>query len=143
MGLSTALPDFARSCQIRAHFLIWALGSSSCPKQDEKLQSGIPPFKPAMSQAFSQLCACGRSFSDVAAFTKHGKSCQKGKKRLASALTRAKEVYQRKKRRHLASNEAESSPAYEGGGPSSAEDPTCAHPGDLERAERVIFFWTI
>jgi hypothetical protein len=52
-----------------------------------------------MSEAFCQVCICGRSFSDAGAFTRHHKTCQKGRKRLSSALLRVKEVYQSKKRR--------------------------------------------
>lgn len=53
-----------------------------------------------MSQPFLQEClGCGRTFSDIGAFTKHGKKCSRGKKRLASALGLAKELYESKKRR--------------------------------------------
>ena len=47
--------------------------------------------------AFTQTCVCGRVFSDLDAFTRHEKGCRKGKKRLSSALAKAKEVYQAKK----------------------------------------------
>lgn len=50
------------------------------------------------SQPFSQECiGCGRTFGDIGAFTKHGKRGTRGKKRLANALGRAKELYQSKK----------------------------------------------
>ncbi|KIK20578.1 hypothetical protein PISMIDRAFT_12860 [Pisolithus microcarpus 441] len=48
---------------------------------------------------FSQTCVCGQMFSDLGAFTCHEKGCCKGKKRLASALEKVKQVYQRKKAR--------------------------------------------
>ncbi|KIJ61919.1 hypothetical protein HYDPIDRAFT_95568 [Hydnomerulius pinastri MD-312] len=48
---------------------------------------------------FSQTCICGRAFSDLGTFTCHEKGCRKGKKRLASALEKAKEVYHGKKAR--------------------------------------------
>ena len=48
---------------------------------------------------FTKTCVCGRTFTDLGGFTRHEKSCCKGKKRLISALTKAKEVYQTKKAR--------------------------------------------
>ncbi|KIK22775.1 hypothetical protein PISMIDRAFT_11343 [Pisolithus microcarpus 441] len=48
---------------------------------------------------FSQTCVCGQMFSDLGAFMHHEKGCCKGKKRLASALEKVKQVYQRKKAR--------------------------------------------
>ena len=48
---------------------------------------------------FSQACICGQSFTDLDAFTHHQKGCGNGKKRLASALAKAKEVYQGKRAR--------------------------------------------
>ncbi|KAF9233087.1 hypothetical protein BU15DRAFT_66894 [Melanogaster broomeanus] len=53
-----------------------------------------------MSQAFSLQCgACGCSFAQAVAFTIHMRACTRGKKHLSSALSHAKESYQRKKRR--------------------------------------------
>jgi len=52
-----------------------------------------------MAEQFFQTCVCGRSFSRVSDFTKHERGCTKGKKRLSGALSKAKEVYQRKKLR--------------------------------------------
>jgi hypothetical protein len=49
--------------------------------------------------AWSQACACGRTFSVPQAYTCHKRSCQKTKKRLSCALEKAKEVWQAKKRR--------------------------------------------
>lgn len=60
-----------------------------------------------MSEAFRQVCICGRSFSDAGAFTRHHKTCHKGRKRLSSALVRAKEIYQSKKRRIQVGPESE------------------------------------
>ena len=51
---------------------------------------------------FTQTCVCGRVFSDLGAFTRHEKGRCKGKKRLSSALTKAKEVYQAKKAKFTA-----------------------------------------
>jgi hypothetical protein len=86
-------------------------------------------------QMFCQVCVCGRSVSDIAAFTKHSKSCQKGKKRLLNALTHVKKMYHSKKRRMDSDfNETECSPpTFEDGGLNSAEDS-----GYLGRAEQVI-----
>lgn len=47
----------------------------------------------------TKTCVCGRVFTDLGGFTRHEKSCHKGKKRLASALAKAKEVYIAKKAR--------------------------------------------
>ena len=52
-----------------------------------------------MAEQFFQTCVCGRSFSRVSDFTKHERGCTKGKKRLSGALSKAREVYQRKKLR--------------------------------------------
>lgn len=49
--------------------------------------------------AWYQVCACGRTFSVLQAYSYHKRSCQKTKKRLASALEKAKEVWEAKKRR--------------------------------------------
>ena len=46
---------------------------------------------------FTQTCVCGRTFTGLNAFTWHEKGCAKGKKRLAGALSRAKEAYRSKK----------------------------------------------
>lgn len=54
-----------------------------------------------MSREFAQVCICGRSFSNIAAFTKHNRNCQRGKKRLSDALVVAKEIYQNKRPRRL------------------------------------------
>src|SRR5438128_81936 len=48
---------------------------------------------------FTQTCVCGRTFTGLNAFTWHEKGCAKGKKRLAGALSRAKEAYRSKKAR--------------------------------------------
>lgn len=52
-----------------------------------------------MNSTPSNICICGRNFQNAGALTKHEKTCCKGRKRLADALERAKEVFQRKKRR--------------------------------------------
>ena len=52
-----------------------------------------------MAEQFFQTCVCGRSFCCVSDFTKHERGCTKGKKRLSGALSKAREVYQRKKLR--------------------------------------------
>ena len=52
-----------------------------------------------ISSSYRQECLCGRSFDNTGAFTRHKKTCLKGKKRLASVLTGAKELYHHKKRR--------------------------------------------
>lgn len=52
-----------------------------------------------MIPALSHTCICGRKLQSAGALTKHEKQCTKGRKRLADALGKAREVYQRKKRR--------------------------------------------
>ena len=47
------------------------------------------------------LCPCGRSFYQDSALTKHQRTCSKTKKRLSSALEKAKEVWRGKKRRRM------------------------------------------
>jgi len=46
-------------------------------------------------------CACGRSFTQQSALSKHQKSCQRSKKRLSVALDKAKSAWSEKKRRRL------------------------------------------
>ena len=62
-----------------------------------------------MSQEFFQSCGyCGRVYTEAGPFTRHAKLCTKGKKRLASALSKAREIYRSNKRPHLQMPEAES-----------------------------------
>ena len=62
-----------------------------------------------MSQDFSQSCSyCGRVYTEAGPFTRHAKLCTKGKKRLASALSKTREIYRSTKRLHLQVLEAES-----------------------------------
>lgn len=46
----------------------------------------------------TQGCICGRSFDDSGAFTRHKKTCRKGKKHLAIALRQVKDTHLHKKR---------------------------------------------
>jgi hypothetical protein len=48
-----------------------------------------------------RTCLCGRSFSVPSALTKHSRTCGKTKKRLSSALEKAKETWTLRKRRRL------------------------------------------
>src|SRR5262247_1229805 len=48
-----------------------------------------------------QMCLCGRSFSQPSAFNNHKRTCPKSRKRLSSALEKAKQLWSRKKRRRL------------------------------------------
>lgn len=54
----------------------------------------------------SQECVCGRSFDNARAFTRHKKTCQKGRKRLANALRQARELYY-SKRHHVEGNHSD------------------------------------
>lgn len=51
-----------------------------------------------ISTSYRQECLCSRSFDNTGAFTRHKKTCLKGKKRLANALNQAQESYYHKKR---------------------------------------------
>lgn len=48
-------------------------------------------------------CPCGRTFHQDSALTKHQRTCSKTKKRLSSALEKAKEVWKGAKRRRTSS----------------------------------------
>ena len=67
-----------------------------------------------MTEQFHQICVCGRSFSRISDFTKHERGCIKGKKRLSGALSKAKEMYERKKLR-MSLEGAQPDQAAEGG----------------------------
>jgi hypothetical protein len=53
-------------------------------------------------EMFSQNCRCGRSFSQDYALTNHQRTCQKSKKRLSSALAKAKQLWTGRKKPRLA-----------------------------------------
>jgi hypothetical protein len=46
-------------------------------------------------------CLCGRQFFQVSALKNHQRSCQRSKKRLSSALAKAKDVWTIKKRMRI------------------------------------------
>ena len=50
-----------------------------------------------ITTSYSQTCLCGRSFDNAGAFTRHKNTCSRGRKRLANALSHAKESYRTKK----------------------------------------------
>src|SRR5262245_41562096 len=47
------------------------------------------------------VCVCGRSFSQLSAFSNHRRLCQKSKKRLSNVLDKAKRQWSSNKRRRL------------------------------------------
>jgi len=49
----------------------------------------------------AHVCHCGRSFSQLGAFSKHQRLCVKSLKRLSSALNKAKEAWITRKRRRI------------------------------------------
>ena len=57
-----------------------------------------------LPSTWSQTCICGHTFLLPQAYTFHTCSCQKTKKRLASALEKAKESWQAKKRQKTEGN---------------------------------------
>ncbi|KIK25474.1 hypothetical protein PISMIDRAFT_9510 [Pisolithus microcarpus 441] len=87
-----------------------------------------------MSWEFAQVCICGRSFSDIAAFTRHNRNCQRGKKRLSGALTCVKEIYQNKWPQRLVGEEGTHS-AFCEDGTALIEDPTNGYPGPSQPRE--------
>lgn len=73
-----------------------------------------------------QTCACGRSFSQENSFNKHRRVCQKSKKRLSSALDKAKQLWTGKKRRRLNPDDSETTvdgPSFAGLAPISSLEP--------------------
>ena len=54
-----------------------------------------------MPPAWSQACMCGQVFSAPHTYTYHMRTCPQMKKRLSSALGKAREVLQVKKRRKM------------------------------------------
>jgi hypothetical protein len=73
---------------------------SDCPVKSASHVTRGDTMASAIDEAlFTQACVCGRAFTDLGAFTRHQKGCRKGKKRLTSAITKAKEVYQSKRAR--------------------------------------------
>jgi len=61
----------------------------------------IPPVSPSLPMVESETCACGRSFSHTFAFTNHQRTCQKTKKRLSDALSKARVLWVAKKKPRL------------------------------------------
>jgi hypothetical protein len=88
-----------------------------------------------MSREFAQVCICGRSFSDIAAFTKHNRDCRRGKKRLSDALTVAKEIYKSKRPRRLDGDEeaTQSSSGSHGNGATLVRDPNDVDSGSFQQ----------
>lgn len=59
-----------------------------------------PSYDAEASTAHSSLsCLCGKTFSQQNALTNHTRSCKSSKKRLASALDVAKDVWSRRKKK--------------------------------------------
>lgn len=54
-----------------------------------------------MFEANTLFCLCGRSFTLEYAHSNHQRQCKKTKKRLSSALEKAKEIWNTKKRRRI------------------------------------------
>ncbi|KAH7904506.1 hypothetical protein BJ138DRAFT_1019068 [Hygrophoropsis aurantiaca] len=51
--------------------------------------------------SFVQRCHCGRSFTHENAFTNHARTCSKTKRRVTQALSKAKELWNSRKRRRI------------------------------------------
>jgi hypothetical protein len=63
--------------------------------------NSLPQSSGGNLSSFSEACICGRTFIQPSALHYHQRSCTKTKKRLAGALSKAKETWRRKKRRIL------------------------------------------
>jgi len=61
--------------------------------------------------AWHEVCICGRTFSVPQAYTCHKRTCQKTKKRLASALDKAREVWEARKRKRTEKKVTEAGPS--------------------------------
>jgi hypothetical protein len=92
-----------------------------------------PPFATSvrvhtmdLPPAWSQACICGRVFSLPQALSCHQRSCPRLKKRLSSALEKAKEVWQSRKRRKA---EVDQNEALEGS--SNQNDTSCPSPVEV------------
>ena len=55
----------------------------------------------AMNDSAIVMCICGHSFSQATALTNHKRSCKSSKKRLSSALEKARQLWTGSKRRRL------------------------------------------
>src|ERR1700736_4681192 len=53
------------------------------------------------SSAWYQVCICGHTFGMLQAYSYHKRTCRQTKKRLASALEKAKEVWRMNKHRKI------------------------------------------
>lgn len=87
-------------------------------------------------------CVCGRVFEQPGAFKFHQRSCQKNKKRLAGALSCAKEVWTSRKKRRLLNAElnlgsSESSPPEVQMTPIFNEDTANQKPSSLSLHYRI------
>lgn len=82
-----------------------------------------------MSTIFSQMCVCGHVFSDIGAFTRHEKTCKRGKKCLLGTLEKAKEIYQSKKSRLSVHSDGAGGSPWEEHTPVTIQDNNlvCAH----------------
>jgi hypothetical protein len=72
------------------------------------------------------VCVCGRSFQQLSAFTNHKRTCQSSKKRLSSALDKAKQLWKGPKRRRLLSSSLEIDKVPLAGLAPQAADPVVA-----------------
>ena len=87
-----------------------------------------------MSQEFFQSCSyCGRVYTEAGPFTRHAKLCTKGKKRLASALSTAREIYHSRKCPNLQVPEAQENTSY-------VDREYCTEQGGEVRDDEVIIY---
>ncbi|KAH7923645.1 hypothetical protein BV22DRAFT_1015047 [Leucogyrophana mollusca] len=81
---------------------------------------------------FFQTCMCGRSFSDLPGFAKHGRTCSRTKKRLSGALSKAKEVWTKQKKRRTNLD----APDLDAGPTAAPPDGLDHDDGDMSLAQR-------
>jgi|ERR1700722_2734703 len=89
--------------------------------------------------AWNQTCICGRTFSLQQAYTYHKRSCQKTKKRLSTALEKAKEAWMVRKRRKTDPN-AEVAAQAPGSPPGLLKPVPLQGPSTLEVRLSIRFF---
>ena len=85
------------------HVRVITTGSESCKKHGEshlpiyavklKFSSWLLSISTTETTMTQLDCVCGRSFIRDSAFTNHQRTCQTSKKRLASALEKAKQLW--------------------------------------------------
>lgn len=80
----------------RERNLYWDLSTLD---MNMNISSDVDASAPGGSSSLGLSCGCGRYFSHQSALTNHTRSCKLSKKRLASALDIAQDVWKRRKKK--------------------------------------------